>query len=234
MLPEIKKLLILQDRDQKLRLLRIDVERIPGEEEAARLRLAGDQQRVADAKAAVQANGMAMKKLELDIQTRLDSIKRLSTQQFETKKNDEFQKMGREMENYGGEVSKLEDSELELMEVGETLQQTLDAAREKLGASEKLVEEEIAALAKRRENCGAQIATLLADRTEIASGVVEDLLSTYDRLFSGKGASAVVPLEDGQCRGCHMKVIKGTLLSARAELVVTNCENCGRIVYANG
>jgi predicted nucleic acid-binding Zn-ribbon protein len=234
MLPEIEKLLILQDRDQKLVHLRQDLERIPNEEEAAKLRLAGDEKRAADAKAEIQKNEVAMKNLELDIQTRQDSIKKLGTQQFETKKNEEFHRMGEEIQNYTTEVSDLEDRELALMEVGENLQAAFDEVSAKLEASSKLVEEELEALAERRGNCEAQVAELEAERTELASGVDDDLLSTYDRLFSGKGASAVVALEDGQCRGCHMKVIKATAMSARAEKEVTHCENCGRIVYANG
>ena len=173
-----------------------------------------------------------MKNLELDIQTRQDSIKKLGVQQFETKKNEEFHRMGEEIQNYTAEVSDLEDRELELMELGETLQATFDEASAKLEASTKLVGEELAALTERRKNCQTQVAELEAERTELAAGVDEDLLSTYDRLFSGKGSTAVVALEEGQCRGCHMKVIKATEMSARVEKEVTNCENCGRIVYA--
>jgi len=234
MLAEIETLLILQDRDQKLRNLQIDLDRIPGEEDAARIRLAGDEKRTADAKAAVQANEVAMKNLELDIQTRQDSMAKLKVQQFETKKNEEFHRMGEEIENYAAEVTKLEDSELELMELGETLQATLDETKVKLEASQTLVDEELAALEKRRQNCKAQIADLQEERTGIVARLDEDIISIYDRLFAGKGASAVVPLEDGQCKGCHMKVIKSTEMSARAEKDVTHCENCGRIVYFHG
>ena len=234
MLPEIEKLLVLQDRDQKLVHLRQDLERIPSEEDAAKMRLAGDEKRAGDAKAEFQKNEVAMKNLELDIQTRQDSIKKLGTQQFETKKNEEFHRMGEEIQNYTAEVSDLEDRELELMEVGETLQATFDEASAKQEESAKLVDEELKALAERRKNCETQVVELDAERTELAAGIDEDLLSTYDRLFSGKGSTAVVALEEGQCRGCHMKVIKATEMSARAEKEVTNCENCGRIVYANG
>ena len=106
MLPEIEKLLVLQDRDQKLVALRQDLDRIPNEEEAAKMRLAGDEKRTADAKAEIQKNEVAMKNLELDIQTRRDSIKKLETQQFETKKNEEFHRMGEEIQNYQAECER--------------------------------------------------------------------------------------------------------------------------------
>jgi len=47
------------------------------------------------------------KKLELDVGTRNESIARLRTQQYETRKNDEFSAMGREIERFQQEISKL-------------------------------------------------------------------------------------------------------------------------------
>ena len=55
------------------------------------------------------------KKLELDVGTRAESIARLKTQQYQTRKNDEFQAIGHEIERYENEIRKIEDEELELM-----------------------------------------------------------------------------------------------------------------------
>src|SRR6476646_7592111 len=55
------------------------------------------------------------KKLELDVGTRAESISRLRTQQYQTRKNEEFRAIAHEIERYENEISKLEDQELELM-----------------------------------------------------------------------------------------------------------------------
>ena len=55
------------------------------------------------------------KKLELDVGTRAESISRLKTQQYQTRKNEEFRAIGHEIERYENEIRKLEDQELELM-----------------------------------------------------------------------------------------------------------------------
>ena len=62
------------------------------------------------------------KRLELDVGTRNESIARLKTQRYETRKNDEFSAMGREIERYQNEISALEDQELELMEQADVTQ----------------------------------------------------------------------------------------------------------------
>ncbi len=62
---------------------------------------------------------MDRKTLELDAGTRRESINRLKTQQYETRKNDEFRAMANEIERYEKEIQAIEDQELELMDQAE-------------------------------------------------------------------------------------------------------------------
>src|SRR6476659_10737445 len=64
---------------------------------------------------------MDRKKLELDAGTRRESINRLKTQQYETRKNDEFRAIGHEIERYEKEIQLIEDQELELMDQAEKI-----------------------------------------------------------------------------------------------------------------
>lgn len=228
---EIETLLILQDRDRKIRSFRKQLDRIPGEEAAAKERLSSDEQAVGKCKADIQANEVEMKNIELDIDTRKQSISRLKVRQFETKKNEEYRAMGCEIERYGEEVGSLEDRELEFMETGEELKKKLGEARSALAATQALVDEELADLAFRRENLSNELAGLDAEREKIVAGLDEDTVEVYERLMKNKGDVAVVPLNDGQCGGCHVKVISSTVVQAKAGKELTHCENCGRIVF---
>ncbi len=228
---EIETLLILQDRDQKIRELKKDLERIPLEEAAARSRVEGEKKAVAAAKHAVQENEVALKKLELDVDTRNQSIARLKIQQYETRKNEEYRALGEEVERYESEISGLEDKELELMEHADELKAKLAAANEALDHGQKVVEDELAQYAKRRENFEKQLAELEQERTGLAAKVEPDTLNIYDRLMHSKGGTAVVPLENGQCGGCHMKVIKSLEVEVKAQKGLVHCLNCSRILY---
>lgn len=233
MLPEIEKLLIVQDRDTKLRALKKDLERIPLEEQHSRSRMAGDEKALGDAKSAYQAVEVGIKKLELDVGTRRQSITRMKTQQFETRKNEEYAALGHEIERYQKEISQLEDQELELLEKAETAKKALAEAEARWKATQALVDEDLGQLVERKKNIEAQVAEVEADRRSQAGGVDSDLLDTYNRIGQRKG-EAVVALEDGQCRGCHMKVVKATVVAVKAEKSVAHCENCGRILYFVG
>jgi uncharacterized protein len=231
MLPQVSKLLIVQDKDQFIAKLRKELKRLPQEEERAKLKLADDNAAVTKAKAGFQENEVAMKSLELQIKTRQDTVSRLKVQQFETRKNEEFRALGNEVERYQAEVCKLEDSQLELMEKAESLTQELKSAQEALAATQKRVDEELVLMKTRSSNLQAQLTEAEGQRAEIAAKQDEDMLAIYDRIFKNRGDAAVVALEGQVCRGCNMKVSPATVNSAKAEKNLTTCSNCGRIVY---
>ncbi len=231
MLPEVEKLVRVQHHDQKLVALNKELAGIPVEAQDIRERLVADQKALDETKLSLQQVEVAIKNLEIDVETRRDSITKLKVQQFETRKNEEFRAMGTEIEHYGEEIVALEDKEIELMEQAEVQKKAFHAARDKLRENEQSVEEEIEDLSSLKTKLEGDVETEKVDRAKQAADVEEDLLYGYDRLFKAKAGMAVVGLVDDVCSGCHMKVTKSTAFGVRAEKLVNTCENCGRILY---
>ncbi len=231
MLPEIENLLVIQDRDRKIREIDQELVNIPKKEEEIRNRLEDDQATFDGIKGELRQNEIAMKNLELDIETRRDSIGKLKVQQYETKKNEEFRKMGGEIERYEAEIIATEDRELELMELAEEIKVRMKSAAKDRDDSQTMVDEDIANLKIAMENMKKERVEFVTNRSGYVEKVDEDLLDTYARLFKAKDGWAVVGLIDGACQGCHMRVTKSTELDVRNENVVTHCQNCGRILY---
>lgn len=231
MLPVVRQLLDLQDRDQRILALTRDLKNIPTLTERAKGRLSDDEAAVANAQGRVREVELKIKNLELDIQTRRNTITRLKEQQFATRKNEEFRAMGHEIERYGKEISNLEDQELELMEQLEGVKPELIAAQQHLGVTKKSVDAEIAELGERATAIEARLKDLNGERTGLAGGVDSSALATYNRLIKSKGNAVVVPLAGDSCQGCHMKVVTGTIQSVRESKDLTYCEQCGRILY---
>ena len=230
MLPEIEQLLILQDKDQHLRRWRGEIRKMPADAEAAKGRLAAATAAVAAAKEEANANDLAIKSLELQIRTRRDTIVKLKTQQFETRKNEEFTALAHETTRYEGDVAKLEDEEMALMEIGEGLKASLKEAQSHFAKMEGFVKEELGRIKERYLNVQAQIKEFDGLRAGLAARVDAELLDRYDRILAGKG-DVIAELNDHVCTGCHMKVTAATFNDARAEKVITTCPNCGRMVY---
>ena len=231
MLPSIQALLVLQDRDRRLRTLAEDLAKIPKDETRAKDKLAGDNAAVAKAKEGVQANEIEIKKVELDVGTRKTTIVRLKTQQFETRKNDEFTALGNEIIRYEKEVDGLETKELELMEKADALRATLSEAEAALAKTKKHVDEDLVALAERKKRLEADAAEVQAERDRLATEAPEAQLPLYERLLKIKNGIAIAPVVAGKCSGCHIKVVAATLVKVKAGAEGVQCESCGRLLY---
>ena len=78
------------------------------------------------------------KRLELDVGTRTETVSRLKTQQYQTRKNEEFRAIGHEIERYENEIRKIEDDELELMVLADKVKADLAEEEKKATAARKL------------------------------------------------------------------------------------------------
>ena len=230
MLEVLTQLLQVQERDQRILKFQKDLKDIPLQQARARTQLAGDQAAVEKATQHMKEIEVKIKSIELDIQTRQNTIKRLQDQQFETRKNDEFSALGHEIERYKADVTKLEDGELEQMEALETAKATLKTAQAKLAETQARVDVEIKALDERSAAVKARVDELQAERVKLATPVDADMMELYTRIFSKK-SDAVVAMEGGVCRGCHVKVVSSTVQSLRQATGLTHCDSCGRILY---
>jgi len=205
---------------------------MPQQRQSLDAQLAASAAAVTTLKQKVQHLEMDRKKLELDAGTRRESINRLKTQQYETRKNDEFRAMGNEIERYEKEIHDIEDQELEFMDQTEKLKVELAAEEKKAAGTRESISRQVADLDAKAKALDDQLSQLTAERTELASKVEEDLLSRFERLFVSKGDAAVVALEHEVCTGCHMKVTTQTAHRVKNGKEIVSCEQCGRILYA--
>ncbi len=229
--PDLEQLLVLQDRQQKIKQIQIEVETLPLQKKSLEAQLAASVAGVEVLKQKARKVEMDRKKLELDVGTRTESISRLKTQQYQTRKNDEFQAIGHEIERYENEIRKIEDEELELMIEADKLKADLGVEEKKAATVKESVARQTADLEVKSKTLESRLEELTKERVEIAGKIDEDLLGRFERLFKSKGDAVVVPLEHEVCTGCHMKVTTQTAHRAKAGKEIVSCENCGRILY---
>ena len=228
---ELEQLLILQDREQKIRQIQIEIETVPLRRKSLEAQLAESKASVETLRQRVRQAEVDRKKLELDVGTRAESVSRLKTQQYQTRKNDEFQAIGHEIERYENEIRKIEDDELELMVLADKIKADLAAEETKAAATRDSIARQTADLDEKSKALESQLQGLTTERSNLATKIDEDLLARFERLFKSKGDAAVVAIEHGVCTGCHMKVTTATAAGVKAGKEIVSCENCGRILY---
>ncbi len=228
---ELEQLLILQDRQQKIRQIESEIKSLPLQRKHLESQLADSAASLEGIKHKAKQVEVDRKKLELDVGTRNESINRLKTQQYQTRKNDEFQAMGHEILRYEDEIRKLEDQELELMDQVDKLKVEVAAEEKKATAAKDSINRQMNDLGEKSKALEARLQELSKERKDLAEKMDEDLLDQFERLFVSKGDSAIVAIEHGVCTGCHMKLTIATVKGAESGKEIVNCEQCGRILY---
>jgi len=229
--PELEQLLVLQDRQQKIKQIQTEIKTLPLQRNDLESQLAASAAGVEALKQKRRQVEMDRKKLELDVGTRAETISRLKTQQYQTRKNDEFQAIGHEIERYENEIRRLEDEELEVMLEADTLKAEIEAAEITAKATKESISRQLNDLETKSETLESRQEELAKEREALASKIDGDLLNRFERLFDSKGDAAVVAIEHGVCTGCHMKVTTATASRVKAGKEIVSCENCGRILY---
>ena len=229
---ELEQLLVLQDRQQKIKQIQTEIKNLPLQRQNLEAQLAANAAALGALKHKAQHLEMDRKTLELDAGTRRESIDRLKTQQYETRKNDEFRAMANEIERYEKEIRAIEDQELELMDQADKLKVEIGAEDKKASGARESIARQMTDLEEKAKTLETRLTALTAERTEAAGKIDEDLLGRFERLFASKGDAAIVSLEHEVCTGCHMKVTPQTAHRVKNGKDIVSCEQCGRILYA--
>ena len=231
MLDSIEKLLVLQDRDRKIHRVQQELAQIAPERETLRNRAASTQTQLDAAKNRVKQIESERKRLELEVESKKTQIEKYANQQLQTRKNEEYKALAHEIETCKGDIMKIEDSEIVLMEQAEAAQKDVVLATAEANEAKKLADSLIAELGQREENFKKELATLQQGRAELAAAVDESARNRYERLLKGKGDNVVVGINHGVCGGCHMKLQQQLIVSCQAQKEIVTCSSCGRILY---
>ena len=227
----VRALLILQDRDRRLLALARDLMKLPQDEARAKAKLAGDVAALAKVHQALLDCELRVKKIELNAETRRTTIKRLKLQQFETRKNDEFVALGHEIVRYEKDLDAFETLELEAMDEVDGFRAAQKAVEAALTHTRKLVDEDLVSIMQRHARMEADRLDILAEREKLIVNVPDSVIPLYNRLMKTKDGLAIAPLRDGKCEGCHMRLIASTVMKVQTGKEISQCEDCGRILY---
>ena len=231
MLNVVEKLLILQDRDRKIRRLNSELAHIAPERQMFQAKAAEAQALLEQAKTKVRQTESDRKALELEVEGKKQLIARYANQQLQTRKNEEYRALAHEIDTCKAEIFKIEDQEIALMEQAEVSQREVARATQAATEARKLMEEQLSQLSTREQNLKRELAELQTNREDLAAAVDESARGRYERLVRSKGENVVVGVQHGVCGGCHMRVPPQLLVQCQAQQELIACSNCGRILY---
>jgi predicted nucleic acid-binding Zn-ribbon protein len=231
MLEVIEKLLILQDRDRKIRRVEAELAHIEPERKSLLTKASGTQANLEAGKNRGRQIESDRKRLELDVEAKKNQIERYANQQLQTRKNEEYKALAHEIEMCKAEINKIEDQQIALMEQAEAAQKEVVRLTQEAAEAKKHADQLVVQLGEREQNFKKELAELQSNRAELAAAVDETTRSRYERLAKSKGENVLVGINHGVCGGCHMKLPAQTLVACQAHQELITCNNCGRILY---
>ncbi len=227
----LEKLLVLQDRDRKLRQLLQETRDIPARKQLIESRLKANRDALHLAQENLKKNLASIKSVELEIESVKDTIKKYRAQQGQIKSNDQYRALEREIREQMGRVRELEEREIVLMEESETLKKVVAEREAALQQDDSAVQGDLKVLDERMANLQGEIEQARKNREGLTDGIDDAWLSRYSRIFNNKGDYALVPVENGTCGGCHMKVPPQLVQDAKRGDAMVSCSYCGRLLY---
>jgi predicted nucleic acid-binding Zn-ribbon protein len=227
----IEKLLILQDRDRRIRQVRAELAHIEPERQLLKQRATGAQASLEDAKSRIKQIESDRKNLELEVEGKKAQITKYANQQLQTRKNEEYRALSNEIDTCKRAIFTIEDQEIALMEQAEAAHKAAIAASRSAEEAKKLMDEQVVQLGLREQNLQKELEKLQVNRDELAAAVDETVCDRYERLLRNKGENVVVGVQHGVCGGCHMKLPPQLLVACRSAKELVMCINCGRILY---
>lgn len=231
MLEVIEKLLVLQERDRKLRRVEGELSHIGPERHALKAKGAHAETSLDAVKQRLKQIETERKSLELEVSSKKDLITKYANQQFQTRKNEEYRALAHEIETCKKQIFEIEDREIALMEQAEEAQRELARVSQAALDTRTLVEDQVTRLSEREQALQRELSNLQAGRQELASQVDDSARSRYERLLRSKGENVIVGVHHGVCGGCHMRLPPQLLVTCQADKELVTCSNCGRMLY---
>lgn len=226
----VSNILTVQQYDMKLRNLEVKYRTIPGERAKLKETYLAAAAVLNQAKEEVKQAEREIKQTENEIAELNDKSRKLLTQSALVKKNTEYQTMMSDIEAIKGSISDLETRVLEGMDRLEAARQDLKVEEKEFAAVERQVREELAEFEQLIETIKADALKLKAEKKGFMSKVELNVLTAYRNILSRDKGKPVVPIVNGSCGNCSLKVTPQVINQAKkGELVF--CDNCSHILY---
>jgi len=230
----LQTLIELQNLDSIILALEQQIAEFPRLFERLEQHLAGQENQLVMLRSRIEEQEKLRRSKELDIESRVEQIKKYQGQLVQVKTNKEYSALLAEINGLKTKNSLMEDDILELME-------SIERAKKTMAETHKEVEQEKHRIVqvkqeKEREQTDiqGQLTEQQAIRQQLAVAVEEKVLKEYAKLLKLRNGLAVAGTDDaGTCSGCHVALTPQMFAEVRTGDFLHRCPTCFRFVYWN-
>jgi len=231
LLKNLSNLIDVQELDKVIQEVTGELERLPDEiklEEAAledlAVRQAAHLQEMEDLQK--QRREAETESAEME-----DGIKKSRARLMEIKSNIEYKAMLKEIAFKEDQRDQRETRILELLEQIEAQKQGLAEIEEQMQERREALAQRAAAVAEVVKKLQERLSGLEKQRQKLRQGVSAPLLKRYEFIRQRRNGTAIAPVQDGVCLGCHMNILPQQFIDLQKGEEILQCPHCQRILY---
>lgn len=231
MLPELSKLVDVQELDKVIQEVVGEMERLPGE-------LKAEEAALEDLKTQQAAHLQELENLqkerrdtEAETAEMEDGIKKSRARLMEIKSNIEYKAMLKEIAFKEDQRDQRETRMLELLELMEGQKKALAEIETQSQERQAVLTQRAAVVAEEMKKLEQRLAGLEEQRKKLRKGVPAQLLKRYEFIRQRRNGTAIAPVHEGVCYGCHMNILPQQFIDLQKGEEILQCPHCQRILY---
>lgn len=232
---DLERLVRLQALDDQVRKLAAEAEEKPRLVALERKALEEAKARLAEAEKAARESHMAADRLELDVRTKEDAVKKLDGQLNTATSNKVYSELLLNIRSARADIEKIEEQILARMDDTEALEAVVEKARVVVRSAEDEFREAEKTLLAQGAEIRGRLDQRRAIRDVLAKEIDRDVLAVYDRVREarkGLGIATITVDTEGEhfCAACQMTVPIQEISQAMAADRIVQCRSCNRIL----
>ena len=229
---DFKELLLLHGRDRRHGKLEEELNLLPEDIQRIEKKILTEKESIDIAVSEWKELESKNNSLEKEILEIGDKITKNKLRQLEVKKNEEYQALETEISSLSDLQANKEDEQIEVLVNIDDAQATALIAQDKIAKKVKDLELQKVNFEERVLKIKSEIVDLEREIEEARKSVEVEMLRTYDRVKKVVSRPPfLAPLKDQKCSGCNLRVSNDVISTALVEQKLTQCDQCGRIVY---
>jgi predicted nucleic acid-binding Zn-ribbon protein len=231
LLTELSKLIDVQQIDKVIREVTQGLERLPEELKAHEAAL--EELKVAYAARLQELEDLQAqhRDMEREMAEMEEGIKISRQRLMEIKSNIEYKAMLKEIAFKEDQRDQRETRTLELMDLMETQNRLLADQNRQMEEQDTILIQKRQEVAVQMAELQQELAALEEKRKKLRKAVPAALLKRYEFIRQRRNGTAIAPVHEGVCLGCHMNILPQQFIDLQKGLEILQCPHCQRILY---
>lgn len=231
MLAELRRLVDLQELDKAIQEVTQGLEKLPEDLKAEAAILEELKAEHAAHLKDLEDLKSQRRETETEMADMEAGIKKSRQRLMEIKSNIEYKAMLKEIAFKEDQRDQKETRILELMDLMEAKDQVIAAQEEKTQEQQAFLAQQEVELKVQMKKLKAQLSVLEDQRKKLRKGLPAALLKRYEFIRQRRNGTAIAPVREGVCHGCHMNILPQQFIDLQKGEEILQCPHCQRILY---